>query len=187
MDESTISSAFLVNITGEIESAQIAGVEHIYCKYCYAHGTDWQIAAGLEDGISQIAKRGTEDPFLFVWNFPLEIAFRSTNVFGWPQLVISVYGYDFFGNDIVIGYGSTHVPPIAGVHRRKIALFKPDSSSLIQRFLSWFTGRTPEFVDPKVVSQSEGREVIRVRSQGHVNVKFNIVLKDFKKSGFCAQ
>jgi len=37
-------------------------------------------------------------------------------------------------------------------------------------FCSWFLGRRPEFVDPKVVSQGEGRDVTRVRSQGHIKV-----------------
>ena len=26
-----------------------------------------------------------------VWNFPVEITFKSTNAFGWPQLILSVY------------------------------------------------------------------------------------------------
>lgn len=27
-----------------------------------------------------------------------------------PQLVVSVYGPDVFGNDVVRGYGATHIP-----------------------------------------------------------------------------
>ncbi len=92
-----------------------------------------------------------------------------------------------FGNDVVRGYGSTHIPPIAGTHNRRIAMFVPQSSSLLHQFMSWFTGRKPEFVDSKVVAQSEGREVIRVSSNGYVDVLFNVVLKDFQKFGFSAQ
>lgn len=30
--------------------------------------------------------------------------------FAGPQLVVSVYGPDVFGNDVVRGYGATHIP-----------------------------------------------------------------------------
>jgi Ciliary basal body-associated, B9 protein len=35
-------------------------------------------------------------------------------VFLGPQLVVSVYGYDAFGKDVVRGYGVTHVPIVPG-------------------------------------------------------------------------
>lgn len=55
---------------------------------------------------------------------------------------------------------------------------------LIIRYHSWFLGRRPEFVDPKVVAQGEGREVTRVRSQGSVKVTFSVVTRDMKKLGY---
>jgi hypothetical protein len=35
-----------------------------------------------------------------------------------PQLVVSVYGLDTFGNDVVRGYGLCHLPISAGVHKK---------------------------------------------------------------------
>lgn len=43
-------------------------------------------------------------------------------------------------------------------HKRKIAMFVPESSSLLQKLSSWFIGRRPEFIDPCIVAQGEGRE-----------------------------
>ncbi|NXY46856.1 B9D1 protein, partial [Ceuthmochares aereus] len=60
-------------------------------------------------------------------------------------------------------------------HTRTIAMFVPESSSELQKFTSWFTGRRPEFTDPKVVAQGEGREVTRVRSQGFMTISFSVV------------
>ena len=37
-------------------------------------------------------------------------------------------------------------------------MFVPESSSMLQKFTSWFLGRRPEYIDPRVVSQGEGRE-----------------------------
>jgi B9 domain-containing protein 1 len=37
-------------------------------------------------------------------------------------------------------------------------MFVPESSSTLQKLTSWFLGRRPEYIDPRVVSQGEGRE-----------------------------
>ena len=54
----------------------------------------------------------------------------------------------------------------------------------MQKFLAWIQGRRPEYVDPRVIAHGEGREVTRVRSQGFINLKFNIVTKDIRKLGY---
>nr|AAX30277.1 SJCHGC02686 protein [Schistosoma japonicum] len=43
-------------------------------------------------------------------NFPLDITWRSTNPFGWPQIVLHAYGVDVFGKDVLRGYGAVHIP-----------------------------------------------------------------------------
>ncbi|XP_044900394.1 B9 domain-containing protein 1 isoform X1 [Felis catus] len=101
-----------------------------------------------------------------------------------PQIVLSVYGPDVFGNDVVRGYGAVHLPFSPGRHKRTIPMFVPESTSKLQKFTSWFMGRRPEYTDPKVVAQGEGREVTRVRSQGFVTLLFNVVTKDMRKLGY---
>jgi Ciliary basal body-associated, B9 protein len=49
-----------------------------------------------------------------VWNFPLEMTWKSTNAFGWPQLAVSVLGLDALGREVLKGYGCTHLPTCAG-------------------------------------------------------------------------
>jgi len=43
-------------------------------------------------------------------------------------------------------------------HTKRIPLFVPESTSLFQQFLGWFMSRRPEYHDPKVLAQGEGRE-----------------------------
>ncbi|KAK7508005.1 hypothetical protein BaRGS_00000970, partial [Batillaria attramentaria] len=69
-------------------------------------------------------------------------------------------------------------------HKIRVPMFVPESSSLLQKLTSWFLGRRPEYVDPRVIAQGEGREVTRVRSQGYVTISFNVVMKDMKKLGY---
>lgn len=178
------SSVFLVMISGQIESGTFPGLEELYCKCSFVYGQDWVITSGSEEGLSQVTAKGNDNRELFVWNFPLDITFKSTSPFGWPQLVISCYGPDVFGTDVVRGYGAVRVPVTPGCHTRQVNMFVPESSSTLQKFSSWFFGRRPEFVDPKLVAQGEGREVTRVRSQGKIRVRFNIVSRDMKKLGY---
>ncbi|MEQ2185349.1 hypothetical protein GOODEAATRI_017308 [Goodea atripinnis] len=107
------------------------------------------------------------------------------------NLVVSVYGPDVFGNDVVRGYGATHIP------------FTPGH---------WLLGRRPEYTDPKVVAQGEGREGLsclhfvnvpnscllvslhflqlqfsskdQSKQQCFVTVSFHIMTKDMKKMGY---
>lgn len=51
---------------------------------------------------------------MLVWNFPLDVTYKSTNAYGWPQLVVSVYGLDYMGRDVIKGYGCMHLPTCAG-------------------------------------------------------------------------
>ncbi|KAI1233653.1 hypothetical protein IHE44_0004092 [Lamprotornis superbus] len=198
-------SVFLLAVSGEIESGEFPGFDDLYCKFSFVYGQDWVPTAGLEEGISQITSKSSVSPTTLVWNFPIDITFKSTNPFGcecwWgvlpccqapshphflagPQIVLSVYGPDFFGHDVVRGYGAVHVPFVPGRHKRTIAMFVPESTSRLQQLTSWFTGRRPEFTDPKVVAQGEGREVTRVRSQGFVTISFNIMTKDLHRLGY---
>ncbi|KAK5856525.1 hypothetical protein PBY51_008114 [Eleginops maclovinus] len=177
-------SVFLLTVNGQIEGANYPEYDNLYCKYCFVYGHDWAPTSGLEEGITQITCKGSQSSHKLIWNFPLETTFKSTNPTGWPQLVVSVYGPDVFGNDVVRGYGATHIPFTPGQHTRTIPMFVPEPTWRLQKFTSWLLGRRPEYIDPKVVAQGEGREVTRVRSQGFVTVSFHIITKDMKKLGY---
>nr|XP_033770669.1 B9 domain-containing protein 1 isoform X1 [Geotrypetes seraphini] len=127
-------TVFLLMVNGQIESANFPEFDELYCKYCFVYGQDWAPTAGLEEGISQITSKNPGIQQTMVWNFPLDISFKSTNPYGWPQIVVSVYGPDVFGNDVVRGYGAVHVPFTPGRHRRTIPMFVPESSSKLQKF-----------------------------------------------------
>ncbi|KAG9343041.1 hypothetical protein JZ751_015259 [Albula glossodonta] len=143
--------------------------DDLYCKYYYVYGHDWaptlrphvlSYLQGLEEGISQITSQGRDARHKLVWTFPLDITFKSTNPFGWPQIVVSVYGPNSFGNDVSRGYGAVQIPLTPG---------------------SWLMGRRTEFTDPKVITQGAGREGCILRA---VMLSFNILTKDMKKLGY---
>ncbi|KAM9253023.1 B9 domain-containing protein 1 isoform 3-T3 [Dugong dugon] len=127
-------SVFLLMVNGQVESAQFPEYDDLYCKYCFVYGQDWAPTAGLEEGISQITSKSQDVQGALVWNFPIDVTFKSTNPYGWPQIVLSVYGPDVFGNDVVRGYGMVHVPFSPGRHKSTIPMFVPESTSKLQKF-----------------------------------------------------
>ncbi|RLV93336.1 hypothetical protein DV515_00013498 [Chloebia gouldiae] len=185
-------SVFLLAVSGEIESGEFPGFDDLYCKFSFVYGQDWVPTAGLEEGISQITSKSSVSPTTLVWNFPIDITFKSTNPFGWPQIVLSVYGPDFFGHDVVRGYGAVHVPFVPGRHKRTIAMFVPESTSRLQQLTSNFyfafcihnSAGAPERAPDPPVTIPPSLPVIRVRSQGFVTVCFNVMTKDLHKLGY---
>ena len=93
-----------------------------------------------------------------VWNFPLELTFKSTNIFGWPSIVLCIYGLDQFGRDVVRGYGVQRLPRTSGEHTLFVPLFIPVATSPFNGLLSWIMGRYPEFLDPKFIAKGQGRQ-----------------------------
>ncbi|KAK4308880.1 hypothetical protein Pmani_019452 [Petrolisthes manimaculis] len=177
-------SVFLVNVTGQIECGRFLNGDNLRFNYCFTAGHDWEVVTGLEECMSQTACRSDDERQVFVWNFPFDITFKSTNPYGWPQVILSVYGTDFFGNTVIMGYTACHVPITPGKYTRRLTTFVPESASTVQKLLSWLTGRRPEFINPKLIAQGRGREVTRVRSQGEVTITFNVMMKDFTKFGY---
>lgn len=182
-NDSRRDPVFLVMFTGQIESAEFPEFDDLYCNYSYVYGQDWEMVSGVAEGITQTTRRGGPHKN-FVWNFPIEANFKSTNPFGWPQVVVSVYGLNILGRDEVRGYGAVHLPITPGRYTLKVPMFVPEPSSQIHRIISWLFGRRPEFVDPRFVAQTDGREITRVRSQGHMTVSLSVMTKDLWKQGY---
>ncbi|KHJ41800.1 B9 protein [Trichuris suis] len=191
--EGSYPSSFLLLVSGQIESAEFHGVSDVYCRYCFAFGEDWNVVSscrfeGVEEGLSQLCCRNAMDATCdqFVLNFPIDLTFRSTTPYGWPRLTIACYGSDWWGNDVIRGYGFTHVPTIPGKHTRKVAMFVPKSSSKLKNIVGWLFGRRPEFVDPCFVAQSDSRNLTRVVTTGSVTITMQIIAKGLKKLGYDA-
>jgi B9 domain-containing protein 1 len=175
---------FIISITGQIESCCFPGLHNLYCKYHFVHGVDWTVIDGLEQGISQIGTTLTESGSVVVLNFPLEIVYKSVNIFGWPQIVVSVYGPDFLGRDIVRGYGSFHVPTVPGRYSSTVPMFTPLPLSLMDRVATTLTGQVTEFYDSKFISRGTGREVTRVTSFGTIKMTWNVLVKNEEPFGY---
>ena len=202
---SSQASTFFVMITGQIESAISSTTslnDQLYCRYSFSYGPDWEVVHGVSMGLSQIGRRGMmlcnsggaafggghdDCGNAIVWNFPIEISFQSTNPHGWPRLVVSVYGMDFMGRDVVRGYASLLLPPRPGAHTRYLRIYRPVSGSAFGQILNWLMGTSPEYYDSKMVARGEGRAVTRVVSDDRaVKVNLMVTVKDLPTFGYAS-
>ncbi|KAF5402598.1 B9 protein domain 1 [Latimeria chalumnae] [Paragonimus heterotremus] len=180
----TDGDCFMLSVTGQIVKAKFPGYNYIWCKYCFSTGPDWMYIAGIPEGMTQTSLRGQDVNQDHVFNFPIDISWKSSNPFGWPQIIVHAYGVDVFGKDVIRGYGAVHIPMESGKHSRRIAMFVPQSSSKLMQLNAWFTGRRPEFVSPKVIASGDGREVTKVQTQGFVDLAFNVATKNLRNLGY---
>ncbi|CAD1472835.1 unnamed protein product [Heterotrigona itama] len=121
----SVEGEFFLSIAGSIEHGEFYDVNNAYCKYGFHFGPEWSVIAGIEEGLTQMCKCSNDPRNLAVWNFPLEVTFKSTNPHGWPQLIISVYGLDTFGHDVIRGYGVCHLPLETGHHEKRYYDYGP--------------------------------------------------------------
>lgn len=139
------TNSFILQCTGQIAGGDFGNVDNLYCRYTYSYGNDWTIISGLDTGLSQTAcKNPSKSDDEIVWNFPLDISFSSTNVYGWPRIALSVYGIDFFGRDVIRGYGAVLIPLSTGQHEIEVEMFIPLSTSPLNGLISWLLGNPPE-------------------------------------------
>ncbi|CAH8647168.1 unnamed protein product [Heterobilharzia americana] len=171
---------FLLSVTGQIEKADFPLHDYIWCKYSFTCGQDWIKVAGIDEGMTQTSIKGCGCNRQNNLNFPIDISWKSTNPFGF----LHAYGIDIFGKDVVRGYGAVHIPMKIGSHRRRVAMFVPQSSSKLMKLNAWLTGKRPEFLNPKVIASGEGRGVTKVHTQGFVDIIFNIAVKNLQNLGY---
>ncbi|CAH8649525.1 unnamed protein product [Schistosoma bovis] len=182
--DGSLGGYFLLSVTGQIEKADFPLHDYIWCKYCFATGQDWTKLTGLDEGMTQTSIKGVGCNDQNNFNFPIDISWKSTNPFGWPQIVLHAYGVDVFGKDVLRGYGAVHVPMKIGSHRKRVSMFVPQSSSQLMKLNAWLTGKRPEFLNPKVIAYGEGRGVTKVQTQGFVDIIFNIAIKNLQNLGY---
>lgn len=183
----TVGRFFSVCFSGSLEKGYFNSVNDVYVKYSIVAGPDWILSHGTNVGITQIARyRLSEDSARqFVWNQPITVSFRSYNYHGWPQLVVSVYNFDFFGNDQLIGYGCIHLPIInRGPIKQTVTIYSPKSTSYIGQLLSWITGRKPELVDSNLFARSDCRAVLQTVTVGQLELIFNLTSKDISSNAY---
>jgi B9 domain-containing protein 1 len=173
---------FRVYISGRVESGQFLDVESLTCMYDFTHGADWTLEQGSESGETQRSRnvRGHMDDASAAWNFPIDLVYHSTNVHGWPRVVLTCRD----DRRVLVGYGTCHIPCSAGTYTRYARVFAPTESSPIQRLVAWLTGEPAEYFNPRLPASNFGREVTRTKSHGVVKLQITVSTSGMERHGY---
>lgn len=172
-----------LNVAGRVESGHIRGATQLMCSYEFSYGPDWRLQdqPAVTTFDSQYSTNvPTKAGATAVWNFPIEATFTTTNIHGWPRLVITVCDHAL----VARGYGVLAIPPYAGHYIRYVPIFVPAASAPAQSFLSWLLNAPPEFRESKFAAQNDDREVTRVSSGGVVKVVLNVSTRGLAEFGY---
>lgn len=206
-----LSQFFSVHFVGSLEYGYFESYQNVYIKYSIISGQDWILSSGSDLGITQISRYRLDYDKArakrrFVFNQPIDISYKSYNFHGWPQIVLSVYCFDSFGNDQIIGYGVCHLPITNQGNRqnftsqanssvnatngnrntlRKIVyIHAPQSSSFLKLLSSWITGRKPELINPELIARPDCRSVLHMSVVGSVELKIDLMTKDVASNNY---
>jgi B9 domain-containing protein 1 len=178
-----LSKRMYVNISGRVESGHIRGAEQLMCSYEFSYGSDWRLQGQMSAATcdSQYSTNvPTKSGATAVWNFPINATFTTTNIHGWPRLVVTICDHAL----VARGYGVVAIPPYAGHYIKYIPIFVPTASAPAQSFLGWLLNAPPEFRESKFTAQNDDREVTRVSSGGVVKVVLNVSTRGLAEFGF---
>ncbi|XP_018326265.1 uncharacterized protein LOC108737704 isoform X2 [Agrilus planipennis] len=95
-----------------------------------------------------------------------------------PQIILSIYN-----NMKLVGYGRAYIPLQPKLHTVDVALIKPQSSTLLG-YLSSFFGYQPELVQPKMLANCLGNDMIVMTSNGKVRLTLNVLQQGLHKLGY---
>lgn len=178
-------SFFHLAVTGQLESAYFPmGPDggSLFCRYDVVAGPDWELVSGMRSGITQSAQP-EEDYRTVVFNMPLEFTMKSTNPYGWPQVVFSLYGNNFWNVETNRGYGRVHCP-LSGMKRTvRAPLFVPKFSNIWSAAMSWLTGVNPEMRDPKILADGSKHKGLACESYGELVVSLQAISRGCSRMG----
>jgi|MDSY01.2.fsa_nt_gb hypothetical protein len=179
-------------VRGEISSADL-GIgcghgEQMFIRAQYVYGDDWQLTQGPEQLLTQIATQGSDGA---VFNMPLDAVFTTSNLYGAPRLIISVYSANgaLTTRTTPLGHGSCLLPLFAGEHTRVCDCYRPLATKTglkawLASAFSPLTGDVPDFYDSRFVGQGSSRMVTRTEYTCSVRIKMSVHTSGMAAAGF---
>ncbi|KAL0207519.1 hypothetical protein P9112_012147 [Eukaryota sp. TZLM1-RC] len=177
---------FALSISGQILTGTIHTHDHLTVKYEWHYNkSHWTYVCGQTDGISHCCTKSPSPDGISTatWSLPLNLTLSSSNIHGWPRLVLTIYAKDWLGRDVVMGYGSVIVPLKHGPSFIQCPIYRPEATSMLEGLICWASGSLPHFADPLLPAKNDHRDLVRTCSSGFVGIKVNIISKGLLDSG----
>eukprot|EP00099_Drosophila_melanogaster_P022863 NP_650470.1 B9d1 [Drosophila melanogaster] len=194
MDAKATASYFSLSIVGQIVSATFPlgpDKEFVFLRYEMVAGPDWQLSSGPQHGLTQLAtnRRGHfNEPIVF--NMPIEVTYKSTSPYGWPQILVTVFGRSGLGRETLLGYAHIHLPvfgsrrPADQTEQLQAPILMPKCPNMMADITSWLLRREPELKDPKVLLDNLKCKGLSMESYGSLQFQLSSVMRGARKLGY---
>lgn len=174
-----------LNYVMEIHEADFASNDFYSVKWDLVVQGNWKLESGIPTGVTHSAGPSDFGDKTIYFNSIARYDLSTTNLQDFPQLLLTVYGLDFFGRAIVKGYGCFHLPFHEGVSNKRVMIFRPVGSHWMTDLFGTLFGKNPEYIDPvKTLVKGIGRKYTSVKPIGQINIKFISRGKNLAKHGF---
>ncbi|XP_030371422.1 B9 domain-containing protein 1 [Scaptodrosophila lebanonensis] len=194
MDGKITASYFSLCIAGQIVSATFPlgpDTEFVFCRYELVAGPDWLLCSGPQHGLTQMAtNKGGNFNDKIIFNMPIEATYKSTSPFGWPQLLVSVFGCNGHGRERLLGYARVHLPLFGSQCDQSsqpmlnAPILKPKCPNIIADLTSWMMRREPELRDAKVLLDTMKCKGLSMESYGTLELQLSTIMRGAQKLGY---
>lgn len=167
-----------------IASGRFPGHNYINVKYNIIVQGEWKLTKGNVGGITHCACGSSNTDELF-FNYTASFELATTSLCRFPCLLFIVYGMDFFGRSVILGYGQTPIPPVKGLMSKEVMIFRPKSHTWLSNVIGRLKGTPTEFINPKeTVINNEGRAFVRSETVGSLFIEFDTKRIKWLENGF---
>ena len=172
-----------VHVIGEIVGGSGFGAG-VTCKFELDWGDGWECIEGADADGGVSGQTHTDYPIdgtdMAVWAHPIDAHFGTSNVQGWPKILLQVWKLDGDGRMHLEGYGFCHVPTSPGHVEVEVQTWRPLGTHM-QEFASFFVGGAPKLKEMDVVFRKawESRCHLFTASSGAVHLSLDVILKNF--------
>ena len=167
-----------LHVVGEISGGRGFAASNLFCKWGLYAGTNFDLLEGNNDGQTHVDNcRSDEDS---TWSHPIDVHYSLKGLSGWPKIFLQVWSQDELGRTDLRGYGFCQIPTSPGIFSIDCTTWLP-TGTLAEQIKSFFIGGTPRLKIEEIVYSSSDRFRLCTVSSGIVNLRFNLVFKDFGK------
>ncbi|KAK0079827.1 hypothetical protein PV326_008514, partial [Microctonus aethiopoides] len=167
-------------IFGQFDSAENFKQSVLFCKWSFHTGSGWKLINGNNEGQTQECRDLYNNKS--AWNHPIDLHYTTQTLQRSPKLLVQIFSRDNHGRVLFIAYGTSSVPLIPGSHEIKCHTWKP-IGNWVDRLRDKFLGMTLQLKTPSLLANSNDRFELLTETVGTVNIKLQIICKNFSKFG----
>uniref|UniRef100_A0A0N4ZKS2 B9 domain-containing protein 2 n=1 Tax=Parastrongyloides trichosuri TaxID=131310 RepID=A0A0N4ZKS2_PARTI len=168
-----------IHVIGQILEADGFNETSLFCKWYMKIGGGWELIEGETTGQTQTDTSTISKTYFC---HPIDVHLSTKTIQNWPKIHLEVWHMDSYNRQEIRGYGTTFIPSTPGSHLIEVSIWKPQGSmkdEIMQKFL----GGGIQLKSLSILDNPLDLMKLHTISMGIVNLRLNIILRNFDKFG----